>query len=150
MEKYRQGQQLASRLPYLAPERERESITRWIGLSQTRKGALVPADAVTQDTVGHEIERGPADAGHPFGGWSVVTLAARLAAQCGLRLSRAAVRRTLLALEFRWRRPRHELARDPEAAAIIRTTAIDRRNLESTASSGRGPVAFRQGSTADT
>jgi putative transposase len=36
-----------------------------------------------------------------------------------LTLSRTTLRRNLLSLEFRWRRPRHELPQDPAAASIM-------------------------------
>ena len=48
-----------------------------------------------------------------------MTLVGHLARRCGLQLSRATLRRTLLSLEFRWRRPRHELPSDPAAASIM-------------------------------
>lgn len=48
-----------------------------------------------------------------------MTLVGHLAQCCGVRLSRATMRRTLLALEFRWRRPQHALPADPAAAAIM-------------------------------
>lgn len=84
-----------------------------------RGGRPRKADAVAQDTIRHAMAGGPAAAGYLFGYWTVVTLVAHLATHYGLRLSRATLRRTLRALEFRWRRPRHELPSDPAAASTM-------------------------------
>jgi transposase len=46
-------------------------------------------------------------------------LVAHLAAGCGRHLGASTVRRALQALGFRWRRPRHALPRDPDAAAKL-------------------------------
>lgn len=84
-----------------------------------RPGRPRKAEPVALQTIRHEIERGPAAAGYLFGCWTLVTLARHLATQCGLHLSRATVRRTVLHLDFRWRRPRHDLPVDPAAARIM-------------------------------
>jgi transposase len=82
-----------------------------------RGGRPRKADAAAQELIRQQVETPPALAGYLFGFWTVVMLVGHLAKVFGLRLSRATVRRTLLALEFRWRRPRHALPKDPEAAA---------------------------------
>ena len=82
-----------------------------------RPGRPRPADAAAREAIRREVEAPPAAAGYGFGFWTVVTLTAHLAAALGLALSPATVRRALLELGFRWRRPRHALPRDPEAAA---------------------------------
>jgi transposase len=81
-----------------------------------RAGRPRKADAAARELIRQQVETPPAEAGYGFGFWTVVTLAAHLAACCRLHLSQATVRRALLALEFRWRRPRHALPKDPEAA----------------------------------
>ena len=84
-----------------------------------RAGRPRKADVAARDTIRQEMEQGPVRRGYLFGYWTVVTLAGHLARCCNLHLSRATVRRTLLSLDFRWRRPRHELPTDPAAAAIM-------------------------------
>lgn len=84
-----------------------------------RPGRPRKADPVAHETIRRELEAGPATQGYRFGCWTLVTLARHLAEQCGLRLSRATVRRTVLRLEFRWRRPRHDLPVDPAASRIM-------------------------------
>jgi transposase len=84
-----------------------------------RGGRPRKADAVAREAIRQEMEQGPARHGYLFGYWTIVTLVGHLAQRCGLCLSRATVRRTLLALEFRWCRPRHELPSDPAAASIM-------------------------------
>jgi transposase len=84
-----------------------------------RSGRPRTADPVAQETIRQQLATAPPEHGYLFGCWTLVTLAAHLAAQYGLRLSRATVRRALLALEFRWRRPRHALPTDPAAAQIM-------------------------------
>lgn len=81
-----------------------------------RPGRPRHVDAVARETIERAAEGGPAQAGYILGFWTLVTLAGHLAACLGLKLSRATLRRALLALDFRWRRPRHELPKDPEAA----------------------------------
>jgi transposase len=84
-----------------------------------RCGRPRKADSVAHETIRQQLEEGPATHGYRFGCWTLVTLATHLTRQCGLSLSRATVRRTLVALEFRWRRPRHDLPVDPAAARIM-------------------------------
>lgn len=110
-------------------ECEEATVRSWIERFETggveslrdrpRSGRPCKADAVAQETIRQQLERGPAEQGYLFGYWTVVTLVGHLARCCGLHLSRATARRTMLALEFRWRRPRHELPHDPAAASIM-------------------------------
>jgi transposase len=81
-----------------------------------RPGRSRKADAVAQERIRQAVETQPSALGYFFGFWTVVTLCSHLANQLGLPLGRATVRRVLLALGLRWRRPRHALPRDPEAA----------------------------------
>ena len=62
------------------------------------------------------IEHGPASVGQAGGVWTVLTLKLYLFVSEGVAVSGATVRRVLLALGFRWRRPKLVLPRDPEAA----------------------------------
>jgi transposase len=82
-----------------------------------RSGRPRPADAGARDAIGQARDRSPAACGDVAGDWTVAMLAAYLAATRGLVLGRTTVRRTLHALDYRWRRPRHVLRRDPEARA---------------------------------
>ena len=84
-----------------------------------RLGRPRKADAVAQSLIRQHIETPPSAFGYLFTFWTVVTLCAHLATTFGLQLSHATVRRALLSLEYRWRRPRHELPKDPEAAAKL-------------------------------
>jgi transposase len=82
-----------------------------------RSGRPRTADAAAREQIRQALERGPAAAGYCFGSWSVVTLCSHLAERLGLPLSRATVRRVLVGLEYRWRRPKHVLPEDPQARA---------------------------------
>jgi len=82
-----------------------------------RPGRSPKAEAAAQELIRQQLETPPAQAGYLFGFWTVVTLTGHLSTAFGLRLSRATVRRVLLLLGFCWRRPRHELPQDPQAAA---------------------------------
>lgn len=79
-----------------------------------RSGRPHKADPAAQDAIGHVVAAPPAP---PGGSWTVAALTRRLTAAHAVVLSRTTARRTLLALGFRWRRPRHTLPRDPHAAA---------------------------------
>jgi transposase len=81
-----------------------------------RAGRPRKADAAARATIRREVERSPAEAGYPVGSWTVPTLRQHLAERCDLALSPATVRRALLAEDYRWRRPRHCLPDDPDAA----------------------------------
>jgi transposase len=84
-----------------------------------RSGRPRKADPAARPLIRHEIERPPAESGHPFGYWTTRTLAAHLAQTAGVCLSAASVRRMLHELTYRWRRPRLTLPVDPAATAIM-------------------------------
>jgi transposase len=81
-----------------------------------RSGRPRKADAAARAVIRQVLEQPPAAAGYGFGNWSVVTLCSHLAERLGLRFSRTTLRRVLVGLEYRWRRPKHVLPQDPEAA----------------------------------
>ena len=107
-------------------ECDEATVRSWIERFQTegveglrdrpRPGRPHQADAVAREIIRLEVERPPAESGYIFGFWTVLTLVGHLAQCCGLQLGRWTVRRALLELGFRWRRPRHDLPKDPEAA----------------------------------
>jgi transposase len=80
-----------------------------------RSGRPRKADAAAREQIRRTVEQPPSGAGYAFGGWSVVTLCGHLAERLGLALSRATVRRVLVGLGYRWRRPKHVLPEDPAA-----------------------------------
>ena len=82
-----------------------------------RSGRPPKADAGAREALGRALDQAPGACGYLAGYWTVAMLAAHLLAVGGLALSRTTVRRALHALDFRWRRPRHALRRDPEARA---------------------------------
>jgi transposase len=84
-----------------------------------RRGRPRKAEAVAQQAIRQELARTPADAGYLVSCWTLVTLARHLATPCGLHRSRATVRRAVLRLDLRWRRPRHDLPVDPAAPRIL-------------------------------
>jgi transposase len=110
-------------------ECDEETVRDWIERFETegvpglrdrpRSGRPRKADTVARETIRHQMEQGPTEHGYRFGYWTIATLAAHLAQRVGLSVSRATLRRSLLSLEFRWRRPRHELPHDPAAASIM-------------------------------
>jgi len=82
-----------------------------------RAGRPRKADATARETIRQHVERAPTSAGLRCGSWTLLALGSVVAAELGLRLSRASLRRVVHALEYRWRRPRHCLPTDPAAAA---------------------------------
>lgn len=80
-----------------------------------RSGRPRRVDATARTTLLHLVETSPAGFGYLCGFWTVVTLAAHLAS-LGLHLGQASLRRVLHELDYRWRRPRHDLPQDPLAA----------------------------------
>jgi transposase len=80
-----------------------------------RSGRPRKADAAARAAIRRALGRPPAAAGYGFGSWSVVTLCAHLAERLGAALSPATVRRAVLDLGYRWRRPKHVLPEDPAA-----------------------------------
>lgn len=81
-----------------------------------RSGRPRKADAVARARIRREAGRSPEAAGYPIGAWTVPTLRQLLAERHGLAVSATTVRRVLVAEGYRWRRPRHCLPRDPDAA----------------------------------
>lgn len=81
-----------------------------------RAGRPRKADVAAAAQLGQALEQ-PAAAGGLAGCWTVAMLTAHLAATLGCQLSPTSVRRAVRALTYRWRRPRHALPRDPDAAA---------------------------------
>ncbi|MDO8730951.1 MAG: IS630 family transposase [Actinomycetota bacterium] len=81
-----------------------------------RTGRPCHVDAAAREFIEREVENGPAPTQYIFGLWTLVTLAGHLAECLGLKVSQATLRRVILALDFRWRRPRHKLPKDPQAA----------------------------------
>jgi transposase len=88
-----------------------------------RSGRPRPADAGARDTIGHTLAQPPSACGYVAGYWTVAMLTAYLATTHGLALGCTTVRRTLHALGYRWRRPRHVLRRDPAARAAMERIA---------------------------
>jgi transposase len=82
-----------------------------------RSGRPRQADATAQEVIRHQLATPPSTLGYAIGYWTLVTLTAHLVSACGLPVSRATVRRTLQALGYVWRRPRHVLLCDSERAA---------------------------------
>jgi transposase len=80
-----------------------------------RSGRPRKADVVAQQCIRQTMQTQPSTFGYIFGFWTVVTLCGYLIASIGLQVSRATVRRALLHLGYRWRRPRHILPTDPLA-----------------------------------
>ena len=81
-----------------------------------KSGRRPRATPAARDTLRRVVPAGPASVGYAAGIWTVVTLQLYLRVREGVAVSTATVRRLLLALGFRWRRPKLVLPRDPEAA----------------------------------
>ncbi len=91
------------------------------GLRDRPKSGRRPrATPAARDTLAHAVDVGPAGVGRAGGVWTAVTLRLYLTLTLTLTaqvtLSAASVRRVLVALGFRWRRPQLALPSDPEAA----------------------------------
>jgi transposase len=82
-----------------------------------RSGRPLGADAAAQERLRRTVRGGPQGAGYSGGTGTVLLLQIHLIAVEGLSLSCATVRRLLLRLDFRWRRPKLVLPKDPLAAA---------------------------------
>lgn len=112
-------------------ECDEASVRRWIerfeatGVSglrdRPRSGRPPSASAAARDQVRRLIEAAPPEEAQP-GYWSVPLLVLHLGA-AGLGLSARTLRRLLGVLGYVWRRPRHVLPKDPEAAAKMRELA---------------------------
>ena len=88
-----------------------------------RPGRPPKADAGAREAIGRALDRAPSACGHLAGYWTVAMLTAHLATALGASLSRTTVRRARRALDYRWRRPRHELRHDPEARGKMQALA---------------------------
>jgi transposase len=84
-----------------------------------RSGRPPKADAAAQAALGRAVDQAPSAGGYLAGYWTLAMLAAHLAAVAGVALGASTVRRALRGLGYRWRRPRHELRRDPEAGTKL-------------------------------
>lgn len=83
-----------------------------------RSGRRPCATPAARERVRRAVEDGPASVGYGAaagGVWTVVTLKLYLFVSDQLKASDATVRRLLLRLDFRWRRPKLVLPTDPEA-----------------------------------
>jgi transposase len=95
------------------------------GLRDRPKSGRRPrATPAARERLGRVVAGGPASAGHSGGVWTTVTLTLYLVVSEGLALSGTTVRRLLLALGFRWRRPKLTLPVDPEAGAKLHQMAM--------------------------
>lgn len=87
------------------------------GLRDRPKSGRRPrATPAAPDALAHAVDAGPEAVGQAGGVWSAVTLRLYLAVTAQVTLSTASVRRVLVALGFRWRRPQLALPSDLEAA----------------------------------
>lgn len=107
------------------------TVRRWIerfeaqgvqGLQDLPRSGRPPcAGAAARERIEREVEAGPAEDAQP-GYWTVLALLLHLGAS-GLKLSASTLRRVLGSLGYVWRRPRHVLPSDPDAAAKMRALA---------------------------
>ena len=84
-----------------------------------RSGRPPKAGAATRAALAEAVAQPPGRAGHLAGFWTVAMLTLHLTAVLGCALSPTTVRRRLRALDYRWRRPRHELRGDPEEGTTM-------------------------------
>jgi transposase len=108
-------------------ECDEATVRTWLGRCETegidglrdrpRPGRPRKADAGAREAIGRALDQAPAGGGGLAGYWTVAMLAAHLTAVLGVALGASTVRRALRALDYRWRRPRHALPRDPDARA---------------------------------
>jgi transposase len=82
-----------------------------------RHGRPPKLDARAQAELASALAASPLDYGYPVTTWTVADLA-DLLAQRGWTVSRATVSRTLAALGYRYRRPRHDLTHRQDAEAV--------------------------------
>ena len=81
-----------------------------------RSGRRPRATPAALATLAQAVDAGPEAVGQAGGVWTAVTLRLYLALTAQVSLSAASVRRVLVTLGFRWRRPQLALPADPEAA----------------------------------
>jgi transposase len=82
-----------------------------------RHGRPPKLDAQAQAELESALAASPLDYGYPVTTWTVADLA-DLLAQRGWAVSRATVSRTLAAMGYRYRRPRHDLTHRQDADAV--------------------------------
>lgn len=105
----------------------RNSLRRWgerylaegrDGLAdRARRGRPPKLDATARDLLETALAQSPLEHGYPVTVWTVADLTDLLARQ-GWPASSATVYRTLTALGYRYRRPRHDLAHRQDAEAV--------------------------------
>lgn len=105
----------------------RNSLRRWgqrflaegrAGLGDCRRNGRPPKlDAAARDLLETALDASPLDYDYPVTVWTVADLA-DLLARHGYRISTATVYRTLHAMGYRYRRPRHDLTHRQDADAV--------------------------------
>lgn len=90
---------------------------------QPRTGRPPKLDAAARALLVRALDQGPAAYGVPVTVWSVRDLRALLA-QHGIHVCCATVHRTLQALGYRYRRPRHDLTHRQNAEAVAATKRV--------------------------
>jgi transposase len=84
-----------------------------------RSGCPPRGGADARAALAEAVAQPPEAVGHRAGFWTVAMLTLHLTTVLGRALSPTTVRRWLHALDYRWRRPRHELRHDPEEWAKL-------------------------------
>lgn len=110
-------------------ECDEATVREWIARFETggiaalrdrpRSGRRPRATPAARETLARVVAAGPASVGYAGGVWTVVTLKLYLFITEQVVVSGATVRRLLLTLGFRWRRPKLALPIDPEAARTM-------------------------------
>jgi transposase len=90
-------------------------------VDRRRRGRPPKLDAAARDLLETTLAASPLDYGYPVTTWTVADLT-DLLQQRGWEVSAATVYRTLAAMGYRYRRPRHDLThhQDPEAVAAAK------------------------------
>lgn len=124
-----EGQSVAAvaRLLHVGPNRLRAWRTRFLaggrdGLTdRPRRGRPPKLDAAAREFLREALDAGPQAYGLPVTVWSVRDLQALLHRERGVAVSVYTVHRAVLALGYRYRRPRHDLThrQDREAVATV-------------------------------
>lgn len=119
------GQSLvaAARTMHTSPGRLRAWRTRFVaegreGLAdRPRRGRPPKLDQAARDLLTEVVSRSPMDEGYPVAIWTIADLTDLLRRR-GWAVSAATVFRTLQALGYRYRRPRHDLTHRQDAEAV--------------------------------
>lgn len=88
-----------------------------------RQGRPPKLDAPARTELETALAASPLDYGYPVTTWTVADLA-DLLGQRGWRVSRATVSRTLAAMGYRYRRPRHDLTHRQDVEAVAAATHV--------------------------